>query len=219
MISTDGTPTRSRPLTNRAYVTVSVRSSARNAARASSAVTLANSAGCSFSGPRSKLSRGAAADRADQDDQHQQHDRDAVEEPGPLAPPVVVERHHHDHRDHRADQEDLLAGDVQVRVGELGVRRRVDDEQPDDRQRRLSSSSTQSMLRLGEPGLALMLPRPESGLRESMLSAMDQSRASTAAGRHELSASCGRRCRHERVEVERIAGQHREPSASRRRAR
>ena len=45
------------------------------------------------------------------------------------------------------------------------------------------------MLRLGEPGLALMLPKPESGLRESMLSAMDQSRASTAAGMHELSAS------------------------------
>ena len=27
-------------------------------------------------------------------------------------------------------------------------------------------ASTQSMLRLGEPGLALMLPSPESGLRE-----------------------------------------------------
>jgi hypothetical protein len=45
------------------------------------------------------------------------------------------------------------------------------------------------MLRLGDPGLALMLPKPESGLRDSMLSAMDQSRASTAAGMHELSAS------------------------------
>ena len=47
------------------------------------------------------------------------------------------------------------------------------------------------MLRLGEPGLALMLPKPESGLRDSMLRAMGQSRApSTAAGMHELSANC-----------------------------
>src|SRR4051795_2162788 len=47
----------------------------------------------------------------------------------------------------------------------------------------------QSMLRLGEPGLALMLPKPESGLRDSMLSAIDQSRASTAGGMQLLSVS------------------------------
>jgi hypothetical protein len=35
----------------------------------------------------------------------------------------------------------------------------------------------------------LMWPKPESGLRDSMLNAIDQSRASTAAGMHELSAS------------------------------
>jgi hypothetical protein len=34
-----------------------------------------------------------------------------------------------------------------------------------------------------------MLPKPESGLRESMLRAMAQSRASTASGMHEVSFS------------------------------
>ena len=87
---------------------------------------------------------GSPADRPDQDHQHQEHDRHAVEEPGPLAPPVVVERHDHDHRDHGTDQEDLLAGDVQVRVGELGVRRGVDREQPDDRQRTLGEQQAPS---------------------------------------------------------------------------
>src|SRR6185295_14705679 len=52
------------------------------------------------------------------------------------------------------------------------------------------STRIQSMLRLGEPGLALMLPKPESGLRDNMLRAMDQSRASTADGMQLLSVSC-----------------------------
>src|SRR3954451_13641711 len=47
----------------------------------------------------------------------------------------------------------------------------------------------QSMLRLGDPGLALMLPKPESGLRDSMLRAIYQSRASTAGGMQLLSVS------------------------------
>src|SRR3954451_12395772 len=52
-----------------------------------------------------------------------------------------------------------------------------------------ANTRIQSMLRLGEPGLALMLPKPESGLRDSMLSAIDQSRASTAGGMQLLSVS------------------------------
>jgi hypothetical protein len=53
-----------------------------------------------------------------------------------------------------------------------------------------ANSSTQSMLRLGDPGLALMLPKPESGLRDNMLRAMVvQSRASTAGGMQLLSDS------------------------------
>src|SRR6478735_3912314 len=52
-----------------------------------------------------------------------------------------------------------------------------------------ASTRIQSMLRLGEPGLALMLPKPESGFRDNMLRAMDQSRASTAGGMQLLSVS------------------------------
>src|SRR3954454_16780133 len=52
-----------------------------------------------------------------------------------------------------------------------------------------ASTRIQSMLRLGEPGLALMLPKPESGLRDSMFRAIDQSRASTAGGIEMLSGS------------------------------
>ena len=156
---------------------------------------------------------GAVAHRAEHDHQHEQHDRDAVEEPRLVFQHVVVDRHHDDHRHDRGDQEDHLAGDEQVRVGELGVRRRVDDEQPMTASAAWASSSTQSMLRLGRagagPDVAEAGVRPRCRKRRAI--GVSPCCAVVAAEARRRRRRCWAR-RPVGVDVERVADQHRRPS-------
>ena len=79
-------------------------------------VNLAISAGWKLNGPRSNEMRSSPDATPDQEQQRQDHEGEAVEEPRPILPPLVVDRHHDEHHDGGPDREDHLAGDERVRV-------------------------------------------------------------------------------------------------------
>ena len=53
---------------------------------------------------------------ADQEQQREDHEREPVEEPRAILPPLVVDRHHDEHHDGGHDREDHLAGCERIGV-------------------------------------------------------------------------------------------------------